>query len=278
MEKTFLGLTLPTEGPSILFEHLIPEGKMIHQGVFSIDLQSYYYTISDKEFKQFDVFEIHQFNGKWTEPKPAFFNSAANEHGTSFSPDGNTLFFSSTRSTGIEGIAETWHIWMSIKSKNGTWSEPLFVDIPNAKDKVTSHASASENGDIYFHMSNTDFSEMDIYRSTIQNGVYSKAELVHIPTHKAIGKCTPHISADGQYLIYATIGESLDLYISIKDEQGSWKSPVKFSDSINQEGQGNPSLTSDGKYLIYTTGEHKEKAWKLRWVKIDDWINKEMRL
>ncbi|MGK0412400.1 MAG: hypothetical protein ACJA1B_000592 [Polaribacter sp.] len=51
----------------------------------------------------------------------------------SFSPDGNSIYFSSTRTTNIEGVPETWHIWKSDKV-NGEWKEPIFMDIPNLRE------------------------------------------------------------------------------------------------------------------------------------------------
>ena len=47
---------------------------------------------------------IKKVDGIWSSPKEAFFNSDYSEHGMSFSPDGNTMYFSSTRPTNIDSV------------------------------------------------------------------------------------------------------------------------------------------------------------------------------
>ena len=79
---------------------------------------------------------------------------------------------------------------------------------------------------------------------------------------KTISKCTPFVSPNEDYLIFATIGEQLDLYISYKDTSGNWSNPKRLNDTINNLSQGNPYVTTDGKYLFYTVGGEKQKNWK----------------
>ena len=160
----FLTEEIPNKKPIEFKQDLIPKNKLIHKGIFSPDLQKYYYTISDKNFEQFEIFVIEKNHENWSAPKKAFFNSKYNEHGMSFSPNGNTLYFSSTRPVNIDGIVQTWHIWKSDKI-NGKWTEPVFVDIPNLRDKLVSHPTITNSETLYFHTSNLDYSDMDIYHS-----------------------------------------------------------------------------------------------------------------
>ena len=76
-----------------------------------------------------------------------------------FSPDGNSIYFSSTKPTNVDDVLETWHIWKSDKI-NGKWREPTFEDIPNLRDKLTSHTVITNSETLYFHSSNLDYSEM----------------------------------------------------------------------------------------------------------------------
>lgn len=50
-------------------------------------------------------------------------------NGMSFSPDGKTLYFSSTRPVIHDGAPITWHIWKS-EQKNGLWAKPVFFIFP----------------------------------------------------------------------------------------------------------------------------------------------------
>ena len=263
----FLTDQVPSDLPVNFMEELIPKQKIVHRGVFSPDLTEYYYTISGKDFKQFEVFRIVKDQGAWSSPEEAFFNSKYDEHGMSFSPDGKTLYFSSTRPVSKQGIATTWHIWKSEKI-NGKWSEPNFVDIPNMKDKLVSHPTITNSGTLYFHASNLNYSDMRIYQSKTVNGAFGPAEMVSFDKEFEVGTCTPFVAPNEEYLIFATIGNELELMISYNNGQGQWSNPKKFNRNINTQGQGNPYVTPDNQFLFFATGGAQAENWKVRWVNI----------
>jgi hypothetical protein len=246
----------------------IPNDKIIHKGTFGPSLDEYYFTVSDKQFERFDVYVQKKESGSWSEPEQAYFNSIYSDHGMSFSPDGNTLYFSSTRPTGIDGIPETWHIWKSMKV-DGKWSAPEFVNIPNLINKLTSHPSVSNSGTMYFHASNLDYSEMDIYFSKQVNGIFESAQKASIKIDTPIEKCTPYISPTEDYLIFASVGEELDLIVTYKDDLGQWTNTKKLNEKINDKGQGNPYVTPDDKYLFFTAVDSISGIWKIKWVNIE---------
>ena len=265
---TYLADKIPDLEPIEFKKDLVQTNQLIHRGVFSPDFEEYYYTISDTSFEHFDVYCIRKINGKWSDPKKAFFNSNYNEHGMSFSSDGKSLFFSSTRPTHKAGIQSTWHIWKSQKV-NGEWSEAKFLDIPNLRDKLVSHPSVANEGTLYFHVSNLDYSEMDIYYSKLKKGKYQNAEKVEIPQELETGKCTPFISPKGDYILFASIGEQLDLMISHNNGKDGWTKAQKLSKNINKFGQGNPYVTSDNQFLFFASGEHSTKNWSIKWVNFE---------
>ncbi|WP_344928230.1 hypothetical protein [Aquimarina addita] len=268
----FLTNKIPDKTPFEFMQNLVPDNKLIHRGIFSPNLKEYYYTISDKSFKKFEVFVIKNNNKNWSEPKKAFFSSSYNEHGMSFSPDGNSIYFSSTRPTKIDGVFETWHIWKSEKV-NGEWKKPIFVDIPNLRQKLVSHPTVTESGTLYFHTSNLDYSEMNIYHSQQVDGKFINAEKTTISLNPETGTCTPYISPKEDYLIFASIGHELDLMISYSDGNGGWTNTKKLNNQINNKGQGNPYVTPNNKFLFFTTGEHLDKGWKIKWINIESEIN-----
>lgn len=265
-KKIFLTSEIPNKIPISFKQDLVPIDKLIHKGIFSPDLQEYYYTISDKKFEKFDVYMIEKSNRKWSEPKKAFFNSSYSEHGMSFSPDGNTLYFSSTRPTFIDGISDTWHIWKSEKI-NGKWTTPLFINIPNLKHKLVSHPTCTNSGALYFHASDLDYSNMHIYRSRNLNDEFQEAKKISI--NPETGACTPFVSPNEDYLIFASLGKHLDLMIAFRDGNKKWLQPKKLNDTINHFGQGNPYITPDNKFLFYTSGQPQEENWSIKWVNLE---------
>ena len=268
IETQFLTDDIPGETPVEFKVVDVPDDKIIHKGIFSPDFKEYYYTVSDKGFEKFDVYVVKKMDNAWSAPQKAFFNSDYNDHGMSFSPDGNTLYFSSSRPTNVEGIPDTWHIWKSEKV-NGVWSQPKFVNIPNLRNKLVSHPTLTNSGTMYFHASNLDYSEMDIYHTRLVNGSFENAERTQILAATPHGKCTPYISPEEDYLIFASIGEQLDLMICYRDGNGHWHNAKTLNTSINTFGQGNPYITPDNKFLFFTSGNHSNGKWKVKWVNIE---------
>lgn len=262
----------PVDLPLNYLPELAPKDQLIHRGILSSTRDEYYYTLSDKNFEKFDIKYVRKVDNHWSSPKNAVINSAFSDHGMSFSPDGRYLYFSSTRPVDIPGVADTWHLWRSEKV-DGEWTEPTFVDIPNLRDKLVSHPTISKSGELYFHSSNLDYSDMDIYYSTMVNGKFQKAKKAIIPMETEVNKCTPFISPDQGYLLFAAVGEQLDLMISFRNKEGRWTPALRLDKSINQNGQGNPSVTSDGKFLFFTTGTHsgteEETNWTIKWVDME---------
>ena len=271
-QMKYLTQCIPNSSPVEFMEHLKVADKLIHRGIFNPDLSEYYFTLSDKAFQQFDVYLIKKLEGEWSEPEKAFFNSDFSEHGMSFSPDGKSLFFSSTRPTNIDSIPATWHIWRSDKVDE-KWSDPVFIDIPNLREKLVSHPSITDAGRLYFHASNLDYSEMDIYSTIQSSGQFEAAIKATISSVSPnVQKCTPYVSPKGNYLLFAAIGEQLELMITFKDKNGHWTRPKRLNDDINANGQGNPYVTPDGTFLFYATGKMDAEDWSIKWVNIQNEI------
>jgi len=260
----YLTESIPNDTPLPYNIELIPEGKLIHSGIFSPDLSEYFFTISDKNFQQFDVLISRKQKGKWSIPTEVFFNTKNNEHGTSFSPDGKYIYFSSTRPVNIDGVSTTWHIWRS-KRNGDHWTDPEFVDIPNLHDKLVSHPSITTDGTLYFHAGNTDYSDLFIYCSKMKNEKYSEAIKLPGEINFDTKQNTPYISPDGSYLLFES---SPNLYISYSDKMGNWSAAKPLNEKINRHGKGNPFITPDQKYLFFVAGLEPtpEEKWSLFWV------------
>ena len=256
---------IPNSKPISFKTELVPENKIIHRGIFSPNLKEYYFTISDKTYTHFDVFFIRKVENRWSEPQEAFINSQYNEHGMSFSPDGKTLYFSSTRPVTNDDVPITWHIWKS-EQINGIWTKPVFVDIPNLKDKLVSHPSVTKGGTIYCHASNLDYTDMNIYCSKQVNGQYETAKKLKLSKDTKANFCTPFVSPNEDYLIFASIGNQLDLTISFNNGDGEWINTKKLDAAINDNGQGNPYVTPDGHFLFFATG-NKPENWSIKRVR-----------
>ncbi len=75
MREKYLTEDVPETKPLPFLPDLVSDEYLIHRGVFSNDLSEYYFTISDRQFQQFDIKVIKKRNNEWTDVEEAFFNS-----------------------------------------------------------------------------------------------------------------------------------------------------------------------------------------------------------
>ncbi|MEL6537688.1 MAG: hypothetical protein AAFQ98_19865 [Bacteroidota bacterium] len=235
---------------------------ILHRGVFSLDQTTYYFTLSQQDFTQFHVWQTARTDTGWSAPVKAFFNSAADDHGMSFSADGNTLVFSSTRPIGKEEEPGTWHLWQCSRKASG-WSEPEYLHIPGLAGKLLSHPTLLPDRSLIFHSSEPDYSQMALYLAAWREEAYQPAQLLSWPGFDSVAMCTPYVSTDGQYLVFATVGEPLLLHVSKRQPDGQWGTPLALPDSLQRGSQGNPYLTPDGKYLLYARQTDSGPAWEI---------------
>lgn len=266
--ENYLTHDFPTDTPKPFLPVGSLDGLISHQGIFSPDYQTYYFTVSDVSFNQFTVKQITKNGRKWSRPTDAFFNSKFNEHGLSLSRDGNTLFFSSTRPLAEGSESDTWHLW-KMERINEQWSSPVHIDIPNLRDKLTSHPSIAIDGTLYFHSSKPDYSEMGIYAAEpTSDGQYLSAKRLEIPGLDEVEACTPYVDPQERFMLFAIVGESLDLALSKKTESGKWGRMQRLPAIFNTQGQGNPQISPDGKYLFYAVGDFTKGEGNIQWVEL----------
>lgn len=251
--------------PEVFLSEFIPENQIAHAGVFSFDQNDYYYTLSDIEYGTFTIMSTSKKDEQWTKPDTAFFNTEYNEHGVHFTPDGRELYFSSTRPVGSDTIPDTWHIW-HCERIDASWSTPEFVNIPHLSQKLVSHPSSTQSGRLYFHVANTDYSNLTIYFADKSGEQFLEAQRLNLPSDFNYNCLTPFISPDESYLIFAKIVENKEeLFISYRENR-AWGECIRLADKINTNNLGNPYVTADGAYLYYASGEKSAYGLPYNWV------------
>ena len=119
--------------------------------------------------------------------------------------------------------------------------------------------SASAKGTYVFD----DYKSDDVIRiSRIQNGVREEPKLLGEQINTGKWTAHPFIAADESYLIWDSEREGgygeTDLYISFKQQDGSWGSAINMGEEINTPIDENTArLTVDGKYIFFWRAEEK---------------------
>lgn len=250
--------------PEGFLAELIPKNQLAHGGVLSPNGRQFYITLSDTLFQNFEVMVSQKKNDQWQPPESAFFNSEFDEHGVSFSPNENQLYFSSTRPTGIDSIPQTWHIWRCTKT-SGIWSEPEFIHIPTMSNQLASHPSLTQNGRMYFHSGGVDYSNLSLFYSDQVDGQFSIPQKVMFEGIDFEYSITPYVAFDESYLLFGLIQNNEEALYYSKNVEGSWQTPIRLPEVINSNNKANPFIDTDGQYLYYASGEYNERNVAANW-------------
>lgn len=178
-----------------------------------------------------------QSNGNWTLPQVASFSGVHSDMDPFVTPDGSTIFFSSSRPGGVEPNTVLNDIWMTKRTASG-WGEPvnLGAAVNSASNEL--YPSADNAGNLYF-ASDRDRGQWDIYVSRrLGDGSYAPAENVgRGVNHPNRWEFNPDISPDGQVLLFATYGRpdsygDVDIYVSYNVD-GKFSRPDNMGPCIN---------------------------------------------
>lgn len=258
---------LPDTGELRFDAATVPDELLLHRGILSPDLTEYYYTVSDNKFSQFDIKVVKLVDGKWSDSVDAPFNSKYLDHGMSFSSDGKTVWFSSTRPVDEGEGAGNWKLWR-VQRKGKEWGRAEYIPVEGLDKSLQSHPVVANSGRVYFHASRPDYSEMDLYSAELNGNRLLNAKLLKFDGTGSIGRCTPHISPDESYILFEEIGKENKMMIAYRDSSGKWGKAVELNSHVNVSCQGNPFVTADEKYLFFARGT-AVSGWKIYWVKFN---------
>lgn len=139
------------------------------------------------------------------------------------------------------------------RTDKGNWSELKNLD-PPFDTLPTMRLTVSSKGTYFFDEFKRDFSG-DIRYSQIVDGKYEAPKLLNKNINTG-NSFHPFIAPDESYLIFDSkreggYGDS-DIYISFRDQDGSWGNPINLGGEINTKAwEASAGVTPDGKYLFF---------------------------
>lgn len=232
LEGPYVGQTPPGLTPQV-FSPVQPSEKYRDWGgAYTADMNAYYFGRHDLESGQGKTMVFKKEGKRWIEME------AGDDMGANFSPDGKLMHMGSRyRESAAEG-------WSKVKSLGAAFEQYRIMRL-----------TSSLSGTYVFDEIGTNGNGLLRY-SRIVDGVREAPKTFgeHINT----GRWTAHpfIAPDESYLIWDSereggYGDS-DMYISFKQEDGTWGDAINFGPEINTEAEdGGGYVTPDGKYLMY---------------------------
>lgn len=250
---SYLGQQPPGDTPVLFAPGVISKGKEHSAAMFTADGNEIWFG---RMFPA-KIYHMKRVDEIWTEPRVASFCDTFNYLYPVLAHDGSRIFFSSDRpkeQSGSRLPRGRVDIWMVKRTIDG-WSEPLRLNDNVNYSRRNSCGSTTSNGNLYFTAS-TKNSSIDVFCSSLVDGNYAApGHLTEIdsptPDH------CPFVAPDESYMILSSFRGGLglsDLFISFRNEDGSWTEPSNMGPTINSAYKDEyPFVTPDGKYLFFNS-------------------------
>lgn len=175
-EGPYLGQKPPGMTAEIFAPDIVSTEHGEFCSVFSPDGDEFYWSLSGSPYPA--IVEMHQNNGRWTEPEIASFSGKYPDLDMSFTPDGKQLFYCSRRPLDGNGPpTDNTDFWFVERDGNG-WSEPRHLEGPVNSEVQEYYPIFAQNGTLYFcSMRPGGFGGGDIYSARFENGTCRRSHI-----------------------------------------------------------------------------------------------------
>jgi WD40-like Beta Propeller Repeat len=256
----YLGQQPPGDAPEIFAPGIVSTGWGDRDLMISPDGDEIYFGMLDAS----GVFVrmTHRVDGVWTEPVvPSF--SLDGKYGCleqAFTPDGNRLYFLSTRPLPGEDDKPGWgnqNIFCTDRTAEG-WGEPHPAPGAICSLDAEYYPSLTHDGTMYYTRQ-PGGDQPSIWRSRLVDGVYGEPE--RLPEQVNCGRAmyNAFVPRDESYLIYCMTGNegnlgAADYWISFRDENDVWSEAVNLGEPYNGADYraGSAYVSPDGKYFFFS--------------------------
>lgn len=242
--------------PALFAPGVISTGDMELNAAFTPDGRTLFFTKRTPKLQLWTILVSSLKGSRWSTPRVAEFSGQYSDFDPFLSPDGSQLFFSSNRPAGK--VKNDFDLWLVKKTAAG-WSTPASLGPDVNTESQEYYPSVSNNGTLYFS-SNREGGKgsVDIYRSRLVNGKYSKPENLGDEINSKYYDGDPYIAPDETFLIFVSynrpegLGDG-DLYISF-NQDGRWTPAKNLGAPINSSALDFcPNMSPDGKYFFFTS-------------------------
>ena len=267
---SYLGQTPPGDAPSVFAPGVVSlEARLETYPTFSPDLKTLFFSVVNTDWTQGRLLSARLENGTWTNPATAAFSDGRFvTWESSFSPDGKRMFFASNRppSSGMD-------IWMVERTSDTSWSAPVRLAAPVNSAADDGSPCVTSHGTLYFKSLRGGGTRGSLlYRAALQDGGYRTIESLGETVRTTAGESEPYVAPDESYVIFISQTRAggrggWDLWISLRDRNGSWSEPANLGPQINTaDDEYGPRVTPDGQYLFFTR-ERRGQTMDIYWVK-----------
>jgi hypothetical protein len=259
-QASYPDASLPADTPRLFAEGILTDELSNRDFTISPQGDEIFFTLQQPRFITSTILHIQKKNGKWGKPEVAAFSGRYRDLEASFSPDGQTIYFSSDRPLSDSIAKKDFDIWRVKRTRNGNWEQPENLGSEVNSPKSEYYPSVAKSGNLYFTVE-ADYGKgsEDIVVCKPKATGYSKPESLPEDVNTKYDEFNAFIDPDERFIMFSCYGRADDmghgdLYISHKDHSGNWLPAKHLPAPINSSALDYcPFVTADKRYLIFTS-------------------------
>ncbi|MBE3132504.1 MAG: PD40 domain-containing protein [Acidobacteria bacterium] len=189
---------------------------------------------------------------------PGLVSTGGFERDLAMSPDGNSLFFLSTRPNPVAGAkAGNQDIWTLTRTPGG-WTAPANLGPPVNSSLPEYFPSVTRDGTLYFTREEAGSRASSIWRARREGSGYRAPGKLPAQINSGRSQFNAFVAPDESYLIVPIDGRpdsigGCDCYVVFRSADDRWSEPINLGPAVNTAGsqEFSPYVSPDGKYFFF---------------------------
>jgi Tol biopolymer transport system component len=256
----YAGAQAPAGDTAVVFAPGVVSTAHEFTVTFSPDAHELLFTRFNSETRTQHIMRAVLGAAGWSLPEAVPFGSSEwSDLDPSLSPDGNRMYFVSTRPRpgGRAGPPRNMDIWYADRAGAG-WGEPQWIAAASSDGKEGSPTVDRSGTLCFFSDRGNKPNENVIYCAPRTGTAWGEPVRLGGGVNDGPSNTSPWLTPDGNTLLFYSSREGGhgkgDLYLSSKRD-GGWTAPINLGPLVNTpESEYNPSFSPDGKTLYFGRG------------------------
>lgn len=262
------------ETPRLLAPGFINTGMATRDLAMSVDGTEIYFCTNTAGYAHAVILVTRFVDNHWTEPEVVSFSGSRDyvDLEPALSPDGQSLFFYSTRPV-QDGGENAQDLWV-VHRQGEDWGEPENLGAPVNTEAAEFFPSVTADGTLYFCRADPTTRRHAIYRSRRQDGRYQEPEKLPAEVNSGVSQFNAWVAPDESAIIVPTAGHpdnlgGVDYWLSRRALDDTWQGPFNLGPVVNDGSRQSwsPYVSADGGKFFFMSSRivGKPMSWPVTW-------------
>jgi len=263
LKGDYLGQTLPSDSAALFAPGIISTGMYTRDITISPDGNEIYFCVSLANFSYATILCSKRVGDTWQKPEIVSFSGGSGvlDFEPAITPDGNRIYFLSTRPDGDEAPGDQ-DIWYADR-EGDDWGEPVNPGPPLNTDGGEFFPSPAKSGYLYYTHSDKGSALNRIYKAYWNGKNFDEPELLPDQVNCGANRFNAFSDPDENYIIVPAAGmpdsyDGVDYYIVYRDSAGNYSEPLNMGPKVNKDNpRGWSPWVSRDKEIFFFMGGFK---------------------